>query len=163
MSCGCSCWWFLDSNIIHKRQAIIWCWSFCSSCFEGTEFEVQVSDTFDPSHCCVVYKACSAVEVVNGCLYVDFSFVALKACWFEVNCLALHIGGVHTESNASSFKNESWGITNGTKSVKNQARTIAAYYKMSARNYFGNFLISRTQGIVNIYASILSLFVIAEL
>ena len=55
-------------------------------------------------------EACSAVEVVDRCLYVDFSFVTLKTCRLESNFFALYIGVVEMESHASSFKNESCRI-----------------------------------------------------
>ena len=69
-----------------------------------------MSYTFNPGYCGIVDEACTAVEVVDRCLYVDFSFVTLKTCRLESNLFALYIGGVEMESYASSFKNESCGI-----------------------------------------------------
>ena len=66
-------------------------------------------------------EACSAVEVVDRCLYVDFSFVTLKTCRLESNFFALYIGGVEMESYASSFKNESCGIK---KKIRSPAQNM---------------------------------------
>lgn len=93
----------LESDVVHKRYAIVRGQTFSPPCFENAHFKARESYTLDPCNRGVMDEIAGIVEVVDRCMYVDSRFVTLKTCGIEVNRLALHIGCAQTQCHAPTF------------------------------------------------------------